>query len=56
MKISKEAKQLARRQRISDVDAYIMELKAKLYSKSSDLIKASKLTHFEIAQANRDIA
>lgn len=50
MKISKEAKQLAEDLGLSDVDAYIMELKAKLYSKSSDLIKASKLTHFEIAK------
>lgn len=35
---------------LTEVDAYIMELKVRLYTKSSDLIKASKLTHEEIAQ------
>jgi predicted XRE-type DNA-binding protein len=50
MKISKEAKQLAQDLGLSEVDAYIMELKAKLYSKSSELIKSSKLTHEQIAK------
>lgn len=35
---------------ISEVDAYIMDLKAKLYTKSSQLIKSSKLTHEQIAK------
>ena len=50
MKFSKEAKQLAEELGLSEVDAYIMELKAKLYSKSAELIKASKLTHEQIAK------
>lgn len=49
MKISKEAKRLAQDLGLSDVDAYIMELKSKLYTRSSELIKASKLTHEQIA-------
>lgn len=50
MKLSKEAKQMAEDLGLSEVDAYIMELKAKLYSKSSKLIKSSKLTHEQIAK------
>ena len=50
MKISKEAKRLAEDLGLSEVDAYIMELKAKLYTKSSELIKSSKLTHEQIAK------
>lgn len=50
MKLSKEAKRMAEDLGLSEVDAYIMELKARLYTKSSELIKASKLTHEEIAQ------
>ena len=50
MKINKDAKKLADDLGLSDVDAYIMELKARLYSKSSELIKSSKLTHEEIAK------
>ena len=50
MKISKEAKQLAEDLGLSDVDAYLMELKSKLYSRSSDLIKSSKFTHLQIAK------
>ncbi len=49
MKISKEAKKLAKDLGLSEVDAYIMELKAKLYIRSSNLIKSSKLTHEQIA-------
>ena len=45
MKISKEAKRLALDLGLSEVDAYLMELKANLYAKSSKLIKSSKLTH-----------
>lgn len=50
MKLSKEAKKMAKDLGLSEVDAYIMELKAKLYSKSSELIKTSKLTHEQIAK------
>lgn len=50
MKISKKAKRMAEDLGISEVDAYIMDLKAKLYTKSSQLIKASKLTHEQIAK------
>ena len=50
MKLSKEAKKMAEDLGLSEVDAYIMELKAKLYSKSSQLIKSSKLTHEQIAK------
>ena len=50
MKRSKETKKLAEDLGLSEVDAYIMELKAKLYAKSSTLIKASKLTHEQIAK------
>lgn len=50
MKISKAAKQIAEDLGLSEVDAYIMELKSKLYNKSADLIKSSKLTHEQIAK------
>ena len=50
MKISMVAKQLADDLGLSDVDAYIMELKAKLYSRSAELVKSSKLTHEQIAK------
>ena len=50
MKISKEAKRLAEDLGLSEVDAYLMELKANLYAKSSKLIKSSKLTHDQIAK------
>ena len=49
MKISKEAKKLAEDLNLSEVDAYLMELKSRLYEKSAELIKSSKLTHEEIA-------
>jgi|GEM_PF-1136052 len=48
-KISKEAKKMADDLGLSDIDAYIMELKAKLYTKSAELIKSSKMTHQQIA-------
>ena len=50
MKLSKQARKLADDLGLSEVDAYIMELKAKLYSRSSSLIKSSKLTHEQIAK------
>lgn len=49
-KVSKQAKQLADDLGLSEVDAYLMELKAKLYKKSAHLIKTSELTHEEIAK------
>ena len=50
MKLSKEAKQMAHDLGLSDVDAYLMDLKAKLYLKGADLIKTSKFTHEQIAK------
>lgn len=50
MKLSKEAKQMAEELGLSDVDAYLMDLKAKLYMRGAELIKSSKLTHEEIAK------
>ena len=50
MKIRKAARQLAKDLGISEVDAYMMELKTKLYIKSSELIKGSELRHAEIAK------
>ena len=49
-KVSKAAKNLAKDLGLSDVDAYIMELKSKLYSNSAELIKSSNLTHEQIAK------
>jgi predicted XRE-type DNA-binding protein len=49
LKISKNSKKLAEELGLEDVDAYIMELKAKLYMKSVSLIKSSRLTHAQIA-------
>lgn len=49
-KSSKQAKLLANDLGLSDVDAFMMELKAKLYKKSARLIKESDLTHEEIAK------
>lgn len=50
MKISKAARQMAKDLGLSEADAYIMELKTKLYIRSADLIKSSKLSHGEIAK------
>jgi predicted XRE-type DNA-binding protein len=49
MKLSKIAKKMADDLNLSEVDAYMMELKTHLYIRCSDLIKKSKLTHEEIA-------
>lgn len=49
-KLRKNTKKLAQNLGLSEVDAYIMELKAKLYTKSAELIKGSKLTHEQIAK------
>ena len=51
MKLSKQAKQLAEDLGLSEVDAYIMDLKATLYKKSADLINSSSKTHEEIAKS-----
>jgi len=51
MKLSKEAKLLAEDLGLTEVDAYMMELKANLYSRSSMLIKSSSKTHEEIAKS-----
>lgn len=50
MKVSKEAKKLADDLGLSEADTYIMELKAKLYIRASQVIKSSNLTHAEIAK------
>lgn len=50
MRLTKEAKKMAADLGLSEVDAYIMELKAKLYIKASNLIKSSKLNHEQIAK------
>jgi predicted XRE-type DNA-binding protein len=50
MKPNRVAKKIADDLGLSEVDAYIMEIKSKLYSKSSNLIKSSKLTHEQIAK------
>ena len=51
MKLSKQAKQMAKDLGLNEVDAYIMELKSKLYAKCSKLIKASDFTHEQIAKS-----
>lgn len=50
MRISKHAKKLANDLGLSEVDAYIMDLKAKLYMRSAKLIKNSEFNHEEIAK------
>ncbi|MBC7457100.1 MAG: XRE family transcriptional regulator [Bdellovibrionaceae bacterium] len=50
IKTSKEAKNLAKELELSNIDAYIMELKTKLYVKSAKLIRTSTFTHESIAQ------
>lgn len=50
LKISKAAKKMSEDLDLSDVDAYIMEIKAKLYTQSAKLINASSLTHESIAK------
>lgn len=50
MKINKEAKQLAEDLGLSEIDAYMMDLKSQLYIKCADLIIESPLTHGEIAK------
>lgn len=51
MKLSKNAKQLAEDLGLSEVDAYMMDLKSKLYQKSAELIKSSSKTHEQIAKS-----
>jgi len=50
MKISKQAKQLAKDLGLSDADAVIMELKSKLYEQAAQAIKNSKISHEKISQ------
>jgi predicted XRE-type DNA-binding protein len=50
IKLTKEAKRIADDLHLSLAEAYIMELKSRLYTKSSTLIKSSKLKHEEIAK------
>jgi len=49
MRLSKNAKKLAEDLGLSDADAALMELKAKLYTLAAKSIQKSKLTHEEIA-------
>ncbi len=49
LKLSKEAKKTADDLGLSQIDAYMIDLKSKLYVKSANLIKVSKLTHAQIA-------
>jgi len=49
MRLSKNAKKLAEDLGLSDADAALMELKAKLYNLAAKSIQKSKLTHEEIA-------
>jgi len=50
MKLSKEAKALAKDLGLSEVDAVVMELKSKLYQLAAKSIQNSKLTHEAIAE------
>lgn len=50
MKISKEAKQLAKDLDLSEADAVLMELKSHLYEYAAQSIKKSKLSHEEMAK------
>ena len=50
MKLSKQAKQMAEDLGLSEVDAYMMELKSQLYDRGADLISSSDLTHEGIAK------
>ena len=50
LKVSKAAKKISEDLGLSEVDAYIMEIKAKLYVKSAKLINVSQLTHKSIAE------
>ena len=49
MKMNKEIKKLAKDLNLSDVDAFMMDLKAKLYEKCAELISSSEFTHEQIA-------
>lgn len=50
MKLSKQAKALAEDLGLNELDATVMELKAKLYQQASASIQKSKLTHEAIAK------
>jgi transcriptional regulator with XRE-family HTH domain len=51
MKISKEAKQLAKDLNLSEIDAYLMDFKSKLYIRAAKLIKSAEITHEQLAKA-----
>ncbi len=51
MKISKAAQKMADDLGLTAIDAYMMELKSKLYTKCAESIKSSTLTHEEIAKS-----
>ena len=50
MKLTKEAKQLAKDLQLNDAEAVVMDLKAQLYKMAAKSISKSKLTHEEIAK------
>lgn len=49
MRLTKQAKQMAEDLGLSDADAVVMDLKAKLYAHAARAIKKSKLSHEDIA-------
>lgn len=51
MKLSKEAKKMAKDLGLSELDAYVMDLKSKLYTKCAILIRESEMTHEQIARS-----
>jgi transcriptional regulator with XRE-family HTH domain len=50
MKISKEAKQLAKDLNLNQIEAYLIDIKSKLYLKCAKLIKNSEFTHEQMAK------
>lgn len=50
MKLSKQAKALAEDLGLNELDAAVMEIKAKLYQHAANSIQKSKMTHEEIAK------
>jgi predicted XRE-type DNA-binding protein len=50
MKTSREGKQLPRDLNLSEIDAYLMDIKSKLYLKCAKLIKNSEFTHEQRAK------
>lgn len=50
MKLSKATKKLAKELDLSEADAFVIELKAKLYERAANSIKTSNKSHEEISQ------